>query len=456
MRSTSSVLLLGLFSVCSVARPENLAPLDFAYTAEVTTAAIEGAHQLNLPLHVYQITRSRTLDDLRVFNAAGEVMPYALLRSESSGFETQVPTQSIPLFPLRGDLKQGVNAVRFSIRSNGTSVEVQGSKPGPRNDRLLGYLLDLRALNRPIAALTLHWEAAAADFSLMLNLEVSDDLVNWRSVGTGAIVNLHYNGQSFLQQRIDTGATLANYWRLSWAPDQPSVVLNAIEATPTASVAAAPRSLTTASASAVTGQSGEFRFRNDAHLPIDRLNLQLPELNSVAAASFYSRARATDSWQLVVQMNLYRLRSNTAADVANAAATIALNSDAEWRVILNPATAAGGAPLAVVTGWMPHTLQFLTRGAGPYKLAYGNATASSAAVPTTTLLAGLRRSDGSVPTLSAATLAAPVIAGGAARLQPPPPPLPWKTWLLWATLVLGAGLVGALAFRMLRESDSRT
>jgi hypothetical protein len=170
-------------------------------------------------------------------------------------------------------------------------------------------------------------------------------------------------------------------------------------------------------------------------------------------AEIQSRSGMTDSWHPVASLNLYRLRTRSAAEVVNTAAAVAVTADRYWRVLLTPAPAASVTSLSVDTSWLPMTVQFLARGAKPYELLYGNVDAKSAATPLQALLAGLQTSDAG---LSQARLATPVAAGGPVRLQPAPPgpvPLPWKTWVLWATLVAGAILIGTLAFRMLREPD---
>ncbi len=46
------------------------------------------------------------------------------------------------------------------------------------------------------------------------------------------------------------------------------------------------------------------------------------------------------------------------------------------------------------------------------------------------------------------------LLAGDAALVAPPEPRDWKTWLLWGLLVLGAVLVAAFAFSLLRSRPS--
>ena len=40
---------------------------------------------------------------------------------------------------------------------------------------------------------------------------------------------------------------------------------------------------------------------------------------------------------------------------------------------------------------------------------------------------------------------------GADPILPPPPPTPWKQWVLWGVLVLGATIIAGFALSLLRR-----
>jgi hypothetical protein len=54
---------------------------------------------------------------------------------------------------------------------------------------------------------------------------------------------------------------------------------------------------------------GEFQFDLGAGPPVDRLNLELPELNTVTEADFLSRSDTKSPWHPVAQGVFYRLQS---------------------------------------------------------------------------------------------------------------------------------------------------
>jgi hypothetical protein len=93
--------------------------------------------------------------------------------------------------------------------------------------------------------------------------------------------------------------------------------------------------------------------------------------------------------------------------------------------------------------WVPHEVVFVARGAGPFYVAYGSATAESAAVSLAVLPKNL--------SIASASLFEPESLGGEARLSPPPAPYAWKAALLWAILIAGAAFLGWMAFRLSKD-----
>jgi hypothetical protein len=98
--------------------------------------------------------------------------------------------------------------------------------------------------------------------------------------------------------------------------------------------------------------------------------------------------------------------------------------------------------------WVPHEVVFVARGAGPFYVAYGRATAESAAVSLDVI-------PKNVP-IVAASLSTPAVSGGDALLQPPATPFAWKTPLLWTILIAGAGLLGWMALRLSKDFSRRS
>lgn len=96
-------------------------------------------------------------------------------------------------------------------------------------------------------------------------------------------------------------------------------------------------------------------------------------------------------------------------------------------------------------------LLFLRRGDGPFTLAYGRYETPSARLEADDILSLLPRDASPV---ASATLGERKSLGGLERLSPPPPPAPYKAYAVWAVLILGVILLGALAVHLARANNA--
>src|ERR1700722_18126385 len=88
-----------------------LSPSDFASGMPVVTSAEAAAYRVALPLAVYQGSAHESLADIRVFNAGGEVVPYAISRPSARTLP-HGPGTVLPSFALRGDSPAAADAGR--------------------------------------------------------------------------------------------------------------------------------------------------------------------------------------------------------------------------------------------------------------------------------------------------------------------------------------------------------
>jgi hypothetical protein len=183
-----------------------------------------------------------------------------------------------------------------------------------------------------------------------------------------------------------------------------------------------------------------------ARLPIERINLRLPELNTVLAVELQSRRQPQDPWHHVASRQLYRI--NTAdGELRNEPIDIATDSDRYWLArTVDRSGASTANPLRLQVAWTPSDLVFLARGEGPFIVAYGSALAPAAETDLSSMPAAV--------TVMRATLGARRELGGAARLAQPAAKFPWKRALLWAVLAMGVCLLAWMAYRLSKEMDT--
>jgi len=425
-----------------------LTPQDFAFGSQVTTPGESFAYRVPLPLAVYQGSVREDLGDIRVFNANGELVPFAFARPAA---EKMVHRQSIslPLFPLRGDVRAATEALRVTIDSPAGAVRLHTEGGAPAKAGVSQYILDARAVKMPVTALQLIWPDDSKEFSGRVRLEASDDLGAWRTVAESApLANLRHNGQELVQNRVELRATEAKYWRLSWLGGGASFELTSVLAEPADDRVDRERSTLEVRGRAVPNTRGDTEFDLGGRLPVERVDLQLPDLNTVLSAELLTRTRLQDPWRPIARTAFYRLKTAD-GELRNEPLRIDVDRDRYWLVrVLAPSGDAASSSTRLSVTWVPDEIEFLAKGAGPFLVAYGSATAGAAEADFS-----------SVPLADrglSATLSKEQVLGGRTRLMVPPAPFPWTRALLWTALILGAILLAWMAYRLSKESGTGT
>ena len=446
LRRLAVVTMLLCFSasaLCDVSSARAQEMRDFAYRMQVITAGEAAEYRVQLPLSVYQKVVRADLGDLRVFNGNGEPVTFSLGHPAPQSVDPGAPVP-LPTFALQDDSSASLEAVRVRIESGKGAVNVETSGGSPPAERVKTYLLDGKALSASVAALLLEWPEESADFAGRLRVEASDTLADWRPLAQAApIANLHSGGERLVERRVEFVPTSAKYWRLAWVGRPAPFTLTGVRAEGARQTSELRRSELSVAGIAPARPPGEFEFDLGASLPVDRVNIELPETNTVAEIQVLSRARQSDVWHSVVHSGFYRLKGDD-GELHNGPVPVAPDTDRHWLLRAdNRGAGMGNRAPRLHVEWISHEIVFLARGAGPYYIAYGNVTAGPAAVSLAVIPKNV--------SVAEASLKAPESVGGESRLQAPPLPYPWKTAALWVVLIAGAALLAWMAYRLLKE-----
>jgi hypothetical protein len=451
--SVRALLAIVLAAGASAAAGEPV-PDDFAFGCPVIAAEPAAGYRVALPIEVYRNSVRADLGDLRVFNAKGEVVPYALRRPRLDSVQKMTP-RTLPLFPLTGTANASLDAIRVTIESGRGAVNVETQGAGGKQPAIVSYIVDARSIERPLAALAFEWPADAAEFAGRLRVEATDNLSDWRTVLAGAAVaNLGTQADRLVERRVEFTPLKAKYWRLTWVDGQAPFRLTSVQAEPSENVVELARESLTLPAATDAQQPGEFTFDSNAQLPVDRVKLELPEVNSIVQAEISSRAAATVPWHYVARRGFYRLNGR-GGEIASGWVSVPYNGDRYWQVKIDSKTGGlGSQPPKLTLGWIPHELMFIARGAGPFQVVYGSVDAQPAEAAVESILPAIATPDAgtALVKIATATLGPEVTLGGAARRQAPPSPYPWKTIVLWSALGLGVLVLGFMAARLSRET----
>jgi hypothetical protein len=427
-------------------------PDDFAYGRALSFAPGGAIYRLALPDDVYRHTTRDDLGDLRVFNAAGEAVPHAL--RAPAGVEDPPPAaESLPFFPLRaaaGGGRADALSLRITTDERGAIIGVRNADAPDAPAAVQAYVLDASRLERPLRELSLHWAGAHDGFVSPVSVDASDDLNHWqRWVTDAGIAELRQADHVLTRNTLELGDRQAKYLRLSWPLGAQGVALTAVAARPAPARREVERQWLTLDAAGVEHGGGTLHYDTRGRFPVDRIDLALPEPNSVLQATIYSRAGTEDEWRRRGQGIFYRLDAQGTV-LQHRALAIARVTDRYWQLrIAGPA--AGDAP-QIKLGWPAGELYFVARGAAPFTLAYGGAGVPAAVASVDRLLAGLDRRDAAAAVAPAAA-DAPRVLGGEGRLVPARAPLPWRRIAFWGVLVLGVLVLGWMAIGLYRDMN---
>jgi Protein of unknown function (DUF3999) len=437
--------ILGLLINSSLTHAQVLVPRDFAYGQMALPAEDATAYRLSLPLAVYQNTVQEDLADLRVFNAAGIVVPFSLSRPAAQTASHQAPV-ALPLFPLHEGARMVIDGVRVTINSPGAAVNLQTQNGSTPVASIGQYILDGRVLDSSMSAFEFAWPETAAEYSGRVRVEASEDLGSWRTVTQGApIANLRANGQAIIENRVTFSPAKAKFWRLSWLGTAPTFELTSVLAEP----ADSPLEPLWAALDVVgisdSARPAEYVFDLGAHPPVSRINVLLPDANSVLDVSLSSRRAQQTPWRPVTRAGFYRLKTAD-GEQQNSPIKIGVDADRYWQARIINGGGLPQSPLRLHVEWIPNEVTFLAEGHAPFLLVYGNASATRAEtdlshLPTTLVVAP-------------ATLGSPQALGGPARLIAKPAPYPWTRIALWTVLIFGVMFLAWMARGIAKETDA--
>ena len=445
------LLLLLALSLCQPAQAQETPALnDFARMMPLTLSGQGALHELPLPAEVYAWSERSDLGDLAVFNAAGEIVPFTLLRPLP--LKTAPAGRELPLFPLSGPARTLPGGISMQLRTDGQGAIVNlKTAPGSSLIRAAtSYIVDASALYQAVSGFDLAVTPRENGYVGTLRVETSDDLQQWRQHTSGALASLSAGERLLSRERIEFTAVKARYFRLNICPELGAPRLDSVTAR-----LETPRTERRESASylltPVKGKNGEYLARTGGQMPVDRLRLVFPDENSLAGVTFLSRPDDKFPWIERGSGTFYRLRRD-AGVVESGALEIAPTTDRQWLVRLHRSGGrSGGALPRLEAGWQPHRLIFAARGETPFRLAYGSSRIGQDSLRDDSLAAGLETWEKQLIKPLPAKAGAALESGGRQALRPRIPAATWRKAQLWVALLSGVLLLAGMAWKLARE-----
>lgn len=406
--------------------------------------------ELALPASVYGHSQHPDLQDLRLVDAHGQRVPFALLPPPPGAAVSTPPPQPAKLFALP------------TRASNRTSIPKQPSRVA------VGWLVDLgpRAADTPSPiALQLGW-SDKTDFTASFELESSDDLHTWYPVGHGQLMALHTAEGTVLEQSHVpiTAEHVGRYLHILWGDVTHAPTLNRATAlwpaaVPTAaSWPAATQTFAPIPASSANAPNPPpeakttdqvLLFDVGGAMPLRRIDLILPPGNRLIPVRWQQRLSSQTAWEPLATHVHFRLERNGQISQSEP-----LSVHSQARYIRAVVDARAGmldttqTQLHIETE--PAHLVFVHQGTEPYELQTSGAphTATDGPLPVTTLVPQLAMErphfgQASLGAWQENTAATPNTDRAAllTTLRP---------WALWAVLLLGVAGLGTMVWRLSR------
>ena len=447
-------------------------PAPLRYSAPIEVRAAAPFVQLALPAAAYARVEQPDLGDLRIVDARGERVPFALLEPRAS-LRASEQVREAALYPLPArPLPSGVwpSPVEVVVEGDRISVNRRAGAPAAKTAAAResgGWLIDLGAARpgeSPVQHLRLRW-SGPAEFSAAYQLEVSDDLRQWRGAGAGQIMALQSqagasgpSSGALAQPVVGLPDAPGRFVRLVWADagGAPAITgasgvararhLVADEAASETSVAPSAEPAGRHASDADSRRAVHFDL--GAVLPVVDVDLRFASGTHVAPVRVQGRSRVDEPWRDLGAGVFYRLQRGTTVGEAPA---LAIAATLRFVRLIGDERAA---PLPVeglrlVVQARLASLVFASQGQAPWRLLAGSRDAPSGALPLATLVPNLADERAR---FGAATLGVFGIVEAAVReAESAERAAKWRPWLLWSVLLAGVLGLGALVWRLARS-----
>ena len=459
MRLYYRVLLSSLVAGLSASAIASELPArnDYAYGFGMETHGDSEFFGAPVPIAVYQSVTDSRMRDAGVYNADGQPVPRIFEQPEVKNNDIERELE-LSLIALYGEQATQPEQLRILLHQtdDGTTLEVNDAKHtgvaavGQADDfPLAAYIVDTRNLDQDIKTLEFTWPPQSKGMIGRVRVEDSNDLQNWRKVGSATLAELRVEDTSIEQRRVELSRDVRDYLRITWQSMPDTWRLDDVTGIYAEKGTPAERDWITLEAVVDENTEREYLFNAGGFPPVDRVSVLLPDENIVVRASIFYRLNGQAGWRLSHDAIFYNItrQDNT---LQSSPVTVDIQRAAEWKVRIDSGVSTG--PLRLKLGWRPDHLIFLAQGTPPFELLAGRAKDKLDNYPQQRMLGDsaifkMLRDTGRE---GIATLGDRYTVAGQQSLEIPAKSI-WKTLLLWAGLSGAIGLVGWLVFSLSRE-----
>lgn len=437
-------------------------PSEFGYRIDVTPSPGAALARVALPSASFAALRTRDGGDLRVFNAEGRVLPYALLDARAA------PNASVDRFgervialPIRSEAAIGRDTPTLRIEETPTRRVIEyaptqssaKARPDASTAPPRALLFDTRDISTPVRAIDFEGTLPAATI-VSLTIDGSDDLRQWRRVVTDAPVFdfTEPNGSAApsnrrveLPKSAGAASLKGRYLRVTWSNGGSAAGLTALRpvlmddtSTPAAELPLGPPRSAADDAAEWTLPPA---LGSGASARLLGLRFATTATNSLMPLTISTRERAGEPWRIVASTVVFHF------DGQNGAVTPRAPLATQLRVEPARGYSLRGVPLTLTLEYAPMQVLFVATGPAPFTIAAGKTGLTTAALPVATLMP--IHQPGAEFTVPLATLASQ--SAGTPKAESSLADSIGRSTLLWGVLLVAVVVLAGLALSLLRR-----
>jgi len=423
---------------------------QFAYTAPVDEGA-DTVRRVELPFDALRKSLRRDRRDVQVFDATGLWMPGKLfyLSAEST---RQTHLQELAYFPVERRLVAGKRRYSVQLASGGEQIALNLSTPGGLEladfDDYIVYAdkQENESLG-DLVGLQFDWTATDRNVVISVRIEGSHDLETWAVLTDKAVVSqLEHAGTTLTKKLVRFKPFAGDYLRVTWPRQDNALQISAVKGQfsqdhrPTLP-------WRSAHLSCEPGEADNECGFDIGGVPAERMRFVRGEGDYFLQGDIASRAAPDRGWIIRGGIQQYQLSFEDAVTVREWN-VMPGSADPFWKVTFSTATVAP-YPRQLELRWRPVYLAFIAQGQPPYSLAVGSTTSVlQGDEPLATVLKRANRKLADIEIVSAGAIEPNQgLAGFWTRDR-------IETYLLWAVLVVGVGVMLSLAVGLFKRMDA--
>jgi hypothetical protein len=465
IRFFTAALLCLCTLTCALAA-EAPAPSEFSWRATLTMPAGASVARVSLPAQALVQLQSREAHDIRVFNAEGEAVAFALVAPPPAALAV-AQTRAYPALPLfaAANTKQatkGAVQVQLEQSQGGSAVWVRfdeagkaATTPEASATRLPSVLFDTRSEKTSLSGLTLQAEFPA-NALVHFSLASSSDLLHWTPLALRGPL-FRFEGEN---APANTTLELAQpykpegrYLRLSWDA-QANVQVKGFTGT-LAPAWIAPSPVRASLPAGLPDGATALTWPIDFATPLAALHLSSSRPNTLVPVRILGRNDSSQPWRLLGQTVVYRIGS-AGQESSNPPVALGYPSVRWLRVEATNGMTLPSADVQATAEFAPIELLVLASGKAPFELALGRTHTSASAVAPSMLTQVVKDKLEDLPRATLTDIRLTPHAASAGPLQRVlPVGTEQRSVVLWAVLLAGVLVLALVAYALMRQLSAK-